>query len=128
MAGTDPVGVKLPECELTPAMIEAGERALVMFDIDFESHREAAIRVYLEMTRARVALDDIANATEPAPEEDCEVEITPEMMAAGIAEYALFESADPGEWVVDAIYRVMRKMERRAASVRHHGSPLREPP
>lgn len=40
--------------EITPAMIEAGERALVMFDVDFESHREAAIRVYREMKKARV--------------------------------------------------------------------------
>jgi hypothetical protein len=41
--------------DITPEMIEAGERALVIFDIDFESHREAAIRVYREMKKARVA-------------------------------------------------------------------------
>jgi hypothetical protein len=36
-----------------------------------------------------------------------EIEITPEMIAAGIEEYALFDFFDPGEWVVCAIYRAM---------------------
>jgi hypothetical protein len=39
-----------------------------------------------------------------------EIEITPAMMRAGIDEYALFEFADPGEWVVSAIYRAMREV------------------
>jgi hypothetical protein len=43
------------------------------------------------------------------PEEREEIEITEEMLRAGIEEYALFDSQDPGEWVVAAIYRAMRK-------------------
>jgi hypothetical protein len=38
-----------------------------------------------------------------------EVEITPDMIEAGIEEYALFSSGDPGRWVVAAIYRAMEK-------------------
>ena len=41
-----------------------------------------------------------------------EIEITPEMMEAGIEEYALFDFQEPGEWVVSAIYRAMAKAER----------------
>jgi hypothetical protein len=41
-----------------------------------------------------------------------DIEITPEMLRAGIEEYALFDSQDPGEWVVSAIYRAMRKSRR----------------
>lgn len=35
------------------------------------------------------------------------IEITPDMIEAGIEEYALFDFQDPGEWVVSAIYRAM---------------------
>ena len=31
------------------------------------------------------------------------------MLDAGLEEYALFGSEDPGEWVVTAIYRAMAK-------------------
>lgn len=36
-----------------------------------------------------------------------DIEITPEVLAAGINEYGLFDAADPSEWVVPAIYRAM---------------------
>jgi hypothetical protein len=39
---------------------------------------------------------------------ETDVEMTPAMIAAGVEEYALFSSQDPGEWVVPAIYRAMR--------------------
>jgi hypothetical protein len=46
----------------------------------------------------------IANATtEPKEHEEIEVEVTAEMIEAGINEYALFSFEDPGEWVVCAI-------------------------
>jgi hypothetical protein len=44
-----------------------------------------------------------------APEN--KIEISPEMLAAGVEVYALFDFADPGEWVVSAIYRAMRVKE-----------------
>ena len=50
-------------------------------------------------------------ADRPAHETEAEdtIEITPEMIEAGIDEYALFDFHDPGEWVVSAIYRAMAK-------------------
>lgn len=36
-----------------------------------------------------------------------EVEITPEMIRAGISEYVLFDSADSAHWVVPAVFRAM---------------------
>jgi len=39
-----------------------------------------------------------------------EIEITPEMLEAGINEYALFDFCDRGEWVVSAIYSAMAKV------------------
>jgi hypothetical protein len=48
----------------------------------------------------------IANAATDSEEHE-EIEITPEMIEAGIKEYALFDFYDPGEWVVCAIYRAM---------------------
>ena len=44
------------------------------------------------------------------PVDAVDIEITPEMIKAGIEEYALFDSVDPGEWVVSAIYRAMRRI------------------
>lgn len=37
-----------------------------------------------------------------------EIDITEEMVEAGLAEYALFDSQDPGEHVVRAIYNAMQ--------------------
>jgi hypothetical protein len=48
----------------------------------------------------------IANAI-TEPEEHEEIEVTEEMVEAGIREYALFDSIDPGEWVVSAVFRGM---------------------
>jgi hypothetical protein len=45
-----------------------------------------------------------------------EIEVTPEMLKAGIDEYALFEFADPGEWVVSAIYRAMVRANKRSTA------------
>jgi hypothetical protein len=36
-----------------------------------------------------------------------EIEITPEMMTAGIDAYCLFSSEDPGEWIIESVYRAM---------------------
>jgi hypothetical protein len=36
-----------------------------------------------------------------------EIEVTPEMIAVGVNELSLFEFADPGEWIVSAVYRAM---------------------
>ncbi len=48
-----------------------------------------------------------------------EMEITPEMIKAGIEAYSLFESCDLGEWVVPAIYSAMRK-----AAISNRGGEL----
>jgi hypothetical protein len=42
---------------------------------------------------------------EEAP--DGEIEITPEMIEAGVTAYCEFESDDPPEWVASAVYRAM---------------------
>jgi hypothetical protein len=55
-----------------------------------------------EATMGRDRMPDLA-ATEPTNA----IEITPEMIAAGMEEYALFDSRDCGEWVVAAVYRAM---------------------
>jgi len=39
--------------------------------------------------------------------ENCEIEITPEMIEVGIREYALYDLEDPAEWFIPAIYRAM---------------------
>ncbi|MGH7097779.1 MAG: hypothetical protein ACREE4_09000 [Stellaceae bacterium] len=39
-----------------------------------------------------------------------EIEITPEMIEAGVNELALFDSVDRGEWIVDAVYRAMARV------------------
>lgn len=57
----------------------------------------------------KVITDAIAEAEAEHEDDPDEIEITPEMLRAGIDEYALYEFADPGEWVVSAIYRAMRK-------------------
>lgn len=36
-------------------------------------------------------------------------EVTPEMIKAGVTEYALFSFEDRGEWVVAAVYRAMAR-------------------
>jgi hypothetical protein len=51
----------------------------------------------------------IANATTKRDEHE-EIEVTEEMIQAGISELALFEFADRGEWIVDAVYRAMAKV------------------
>jgi len=42
-----------PEIEITEAMTEAGEASLASVNLDFETHEEAAHRVYRAMERAR---------------------------------------------------------------------------
>ena len=42
------------EIEVTPAMVKAGERALLGFDLDYESRDDAAARIFLAMWRARI--------------------------------------------------------------------------
>lgn len=50
----------------------------------------------------------MAGETEiPASELEA-IEITPAMLAAGLREFALFDSQDRGEWIVAALYRGMR--------------------
>ena len=39
--------------------------------------------------------------------EPTEIEVTPEMIEAGIREYCLFDFEDRAEWVVVAVYRAM---------------------
>lgn len=41
------------EIEITPAMIEAGELAVMRFNLDYESPRDAAARIYREMVSSR---------------------------------------------------------------------------
>ncbi len=41
-----------------------------------------------------------------------EVEITSGMMEAGIDALALYDWGDPGDWIVDSIYRAMEKVRR----------------
>jgi hypothetical protein len=51
----------------------------------------------------------IANATND-PEEHEEIEVTPGMIEAGMKEYALFDSQDPGDHVVCAIFVAMYRV------------------
>jgi hypothetical protein len=44
-----------------------------------------------------------------------EIEITPEMIEAGIRAYDLYDSEDPYEWIVAAIYTAMEKARLREA-------------
>ena len=48
-----------------------------------------------------------------------EIKITPEMIRAGVDEYAMFSSQDRGEWVVAAVYRAMERVNanRRAVTL-----------
>lgn len=46
-----------------------------------------------------------------------EIEVTPEMIAAGDAAYALFDGHDPLEWILPAIYRAMESVRRRQAAI-----------
>jgi hypothetical protein len=50
----------------------------------------------------------IANAITELEDHD-EIEVTPEMMTAGIKEYGLFDAADRPEWVVWAICQAVLK-------------------
>jgi hypothetical protein len=66
----------------------------------------------------------------PMPTPHCErddssadLEVTPEMLEAGLEEYALFDSEDPGEWVVTAIYRAMAKKAIEDRPIRVGGAP-----
>jgi hypothetical protein len=42
------------EVAITPSMVEAGESVLASVNLDFETYEDAAMRVYLEMERARI--------------------------------------------------------------------------
>jgi hypothetical protein len=42
-----------------------------------------------------------------------EIEVTPEMIEAGVEEYSLFSFGDRGTWVVSAIYRAMETARRK---------------
>ena len=44
-----------------------------------------------------------------------DIEITPEMLAAGIEEYALFDVFDTLEWLLPSIYRAMELARRNQA-------------
>jgi hypothetical protein len=55
----------------------------------------------------------IANAT-TEPEEHEEIEVTAEMLDAGVHELSLCESSDPWEWTAEAIYRAMEMARRRS--------------
>lgn len=43
------------------------------------------------------------------------IEVTASMIQAGIDEYAIFDYADRGEWIVASIYRAMELERRRIA-------------
>ena len=45
-----------------------------------------------------------------------DIEVTPEMLRAGIEEFCLFDSEDRGEWIVTAVYRAMAKVKEAAAA------------
>ena len=48
-----------------------------------------------------------------------EIEITPEMVAAGCSELRLFEDADPPWSIVEAVYTAMEKARQEALHTRH---------
>ena len=52
-ANAGEVGAPGKDIEVTPAMIKAGARELVSFDLDYESWEDAAIRVYKAMYALR---------------------------------------------------------------------------
>lgn len=39
-----------------------------------------------------------------------DIEVTPEMIEAGVDEFALFDFGDRGEWIVTAVYRAMARV------------------
>lgn len=45
---------KPDEIEVTPAMRAAGRREMIKFNLDYEDHEDAAVRVFLAMQRSRV--------------------------------------------------------------------------
>lgn len=49
LALSEGAGAPETEIEITPEMIKAGVCALVAFNPDFESDRDAAVRIYLAM-------------------------------------------------------------------------------
>lgn len=63
--------------------------------------------------------DSDTNAPDrPTPAELRAIEVTPAMLEAGLHEYTLFESCDPGYWIVTAIYRGMEAARRATAEKR----------
>jgi hypothetical protein len=46
------------------------------------------------------------------PEEHEQIEITSEMIEAGVSELALFDSSDRREWIVSAVYAAMERIAR----------------
>lgn len=42
------------EIEVTPEMIAAGARELKLFDINYDDERDAAVRIFTAMLRARL--------------------------------------------------------------------------
>jgi hypothetical protein len=83
------------------------------------------IRAYLFPGRSTIHISGILRFTYHMPDldsathcergdspENCEIAITREMVDAGLTEYALFDSRDPGIAVVCAIYKAMAKIDR----------------
>lgn len=53
-----------------------------------------------------------------APE--TEIEVTPEMIEAGVEESCLYDREDPKSWEVEAVYRAMESCRRKVMATDHH--------
>jgi len=56
------------------------------------------------------------------------IEVTPEMIEAGIDEFGLFDWGDPAEWIVPMIYRAMELQRRHSIKATEVAAPSQPAP
>lgn len=64
---------------------------------------------------------DATSTPAPTGRLPTEIEITPEMMEAGLKVCSLLEAGDPDEWLVSAVYSAMERAKEAAA---HRPEPV----
>ncbi|HLN38434.1 MAG TPA: hypothetical protein VK337_11675 [Xanthobacteraceae bacterium] len=66
---------------------------------------------------------DLDEPSRFSTEELSAIEVTPEMVEAGIEEMGLFDWGDPAEWSVPMIYRAMELQRRRSIKATQAAAP-----
>jgi len=66
---------------------------------------------------------DVDEPSRFSTEELSAIEVTPEMVEAGIEEMGLFDWGDPAEWSVPMIYRAMELQRRRSIKAAPAAAP-----